>query len=946
MASLSEFYLTTLWSYKPETVKRMIEEMSCMGFDGAEFTYDSEYDWFKVTCPSSQEDAIRMSFDVVARDFEEKAFDGYEDDMLDYNDILKDRFDNEWFSQNQEADSHDGIAEPNEADIHPGALVGSPITDVWDDLDKNNEPYTVEEILQEKDQVLLEKELGVRLEPWLKGKLVRLEGPTRESIDTAFERLRGLLIFRKRLPRLVHISHVVYAENHAKEDAPGFTADIRYLANIDPKLASSTLVDHTLVEQLDETYKMIYRQGCSIRVCLWAPSRNCYVSMFGPKVDVRLRDRTILRRPPTMTFRVAERVEFVGEEAIAAANMVNEWIDRIAPAAHDEPNPVTETRPVAGEREIGGRGDLLDFANGGQASCLGTPDTTISGSLSKRPKPIDSAADPIQAPRQNLAALGIKQDITALNMPTGSRDLELPFTGDDCLVDMFAAVQTSAVGSPVEKVKWGMSPLIPSPAETPRSGSAAPDRQAPGRRGNPTQTLDREPPAPRSDFRHPQSGATERPTGSVKTTSSATGQTTKSVDAGDSVNLRRPSPMQHQHRAVATKSEDERPGQMFVTEEFVDELEGALTRHLSIGPYRRGNVTFRAEFGRIILEEIDPSGLAFNCAETASHGWTKAELLSNLNNDLRENKNILFTKVLSTYAYDIEDMINTKVDGNRLWEDKPKHVRAVYSFHCSLRSEKELSPFIIDIEDNDSGGGFTYTARTAYDAPGAVKQVPVYIHSICRHWDLRVVTSHIQTDDVDAMYGAFAKYLINSLSIQTTTKGGTEIMFAVPVNLPVEVKQVRVLTKWRRHSLDGRSALEVTEVLELATAPYSEGPYSGAAYNTYEAMRSHPWVGKTNKKNRDEGKPARWYEVAVVSLELEALCKQNTRLGVGEKAKWDAKDLGDTGVLSSLYGPALHMVRQMDHVGRLDNNHLSGAYGRLLLQSNKAVTQVPGAMPA
>lgn len=171
-------------------------------------------------------------------------------------------------------------------------------------------------------------------------------------------------------------------------------------------------------------------------------------------------------------------------------------------------------------------------------------------------------------------------------------------------------------------------------------------------------------------------------------------------------------------------------------------------------------------------------------------------------------------------------------------------------------------------------------------------------------------------------------------------------MFAVPVNFPVEVKQVRVLTKWRWHSLDGRSALEVTEVLELHTEPYSEGPYSEAAYNTYEGMRSRPWAPKTCQKNRDKGKPARWYEAAVVSLELEALCEQNTRLGVGEKANWDAKDLRDTGVLSSLYGPALHMVRQMDHVGRLDNNRLSEAYSGLLLQSNKAVTKVPGATPA
>lgn len=57
--------------------------------DQAEFTYDSEYNWFKIICPSSQEDSIRLNFGVISRDFEEKAFDEYEDDMLEYNDILK-----------------------------------------------------------------------------------------------------------------------------------------------------------------------------------------------------------------------------------------------------------------------------------------------------------------------------------------------------------------------------------------------------------------------------------------------------------------------------------------------------------------------------------------------------------------------------------------------------------------------------------------------------------------------------------------------------------------------------------------------------------------------------------------------------------------------------------------------------------------------------------------
>jgi hypothetical protein len=156
------------------------------------------------------------------------------------------------------------------------------------------------------------------------------------------------------------------------------------------------------------------------------------------------------------------------------------------------------------------------------------------------------------------------------------------------------------------------------------------------------------------------------------------------------------------------------------------------------------------------------------------------------------------------------------------------------------------------------------------------------------------------------------------------------------------VKEVRVLTKWRYTSLDKKSALEITEVQQLKMEDYAEGPYSDAAWYSYAGKRSRPWSSRHTQENRNKGEVPRWYEAAVVSLELEKLCQQNTLLKIGQKADWDAQELRASGVFADVYGPALQMVRGMDHVGRLDDNHLSQLYRGLLLQSNFPPNQVPG----
>ncbi|KAL2165421.1 hypothetical protein VTH06DRAFT_719 [Thermothelomyces fergusii] len=638
MEYMTEFYLTTLWTYKPKVVRQVIDDMVGLGFTQAEFTYDSEYSWFKVTCRTDDADEIREQFGNIAREIEGEAFEACEDDLLNDDDTLKSSFDNEWFSQDVENVSSSESEQVDEMYCRPKPQAEYRFAEVWDVLDKNDESYTIKDILDRRQAKLVEDELELKLDARLNGKLVYIAGNSRESIREACERLEVMLAARR-----------------------------------------------------DATTSSSHGKGVVIK-----------------------KDK------------------------------------------------VTQ--------------------NSGSSKSSNPHGSQSFDSILSHPLPLDS--------------------------------------------------------------KFG-------------------------------------------SYNH-----------------------------------------------------------LLSSERFIKEIETAITKLLLLGPYRRGKLAVRAELGRIILEKVDRSGLAFNNASTPSNGWTKAQLLRNLNNDFGGSQNISFTKILSTYGCDVGDMVNLQVNGTRLWEEMPSRVWITYSFHCGLRSDKGLSRFIVDIEDCGAGSNqFSSSIRPSDGVEGADKPMPVYVHAICRHWDLRITMTHTKTDELEELYGAFAENLLRSLSVVRNEQGSLEVQFAVPAEAPTDVQAVRVLTKWRFPSVDRRSALEITEVLQLATDRYSEGPYSGAAWNTYEGKRSRPWSQKITRAKRDRGEVPRWYEAAVVSLELEDLCQQNAFLRIGEKAGWDAADVRNRGILPSLYSPALQMVRQMDHVGRLDDNHLSQQYGELLLQGNAPSPPVPGAAP-
>ncbi|KAG7293289.1 hypothetical protein NEMBOFW57_003335 [Staphylotrichum longicolle] len=347
MEVLTEFYLTTVWEYKPKVVHQIIDELFGLEYDQAEFAYDDEYSWFRVICQENDANAIRQQFGLIARRIEADAFDKYEDDLLHLDDTLMTCFDNEWFSREIRDASALEVEEVEESDGNPPPQTLHPYTKVWGDLDSDdNERYTIDHIVNNIEFEELGKELQVMLSIDLARKLVSIAGHSEESISRAQEKLTNLL--RMRVNTSLWAENVLYAEDYVEPGGAEFTADVRYLVNIDPKLASSTLLDRVLVDSLEESYKTLYRAGSSIRLCSWAPDKGFRVSLLGPKVNVHPKDRTTLGNRPIVTARtVGELAAVTGEVGLAqmpqsldTTRQVETWIERLSVQPDSVPGPV------------------------------------------------------------------------------------------------------------------------------------------------------------------------------------------------------------------------------------------------------------------------------------------------------------------------------------------------------------------------------------------------------------------------------------------------------------------------------------------------------------------------------------------------------------------------------------------------------------------------------
>ncbi|KAL2126851.1 hypothetical protein VTI74DRAFT_131 [Chaetomium olivicolor] len=854
MASLTEFYLATFWEYKPKVVKRIIDELVAMGFNHARFNFDGDYSWFKVTCLDSDEDEIRKRFAILTQGIDKEAFEEHEDSILNDDDTLKPSFDNEWFSQYSENSQGGEVSVSEEPTMYSAS-------GVWADLDENDEPYKLPDIVTAAQLKKIEEDTGVQLSPNLAGNLVQIDGHSEEAIGRAKEKLSVML----------SIKHLLYAEDYIDPEDKLF-AETRYLANIDPKLVSSTLIDRTTVMNLEKAYKRIYREGVSIRLCAWDPKKRKRFSLFGPKVDPRSSNKSVWESRSEFKFKQVDSLVVAREAPVPQVkNQVETWIealpDNISPVevSASHPDPLVTDRPSSTKSpSMPACEDLIDL--------FSKPSTSYLESL----KVSEPEKEPMERPTLTL----LEAQAAGGSSVTRSHTL----APDEDLISFLDEASTN----------WD----APQPATAPKHMAGVTTKKS----ASPSVNND-----PVLDFG-----------GEISATSRMDSADDCLIDMFDAV--------------TAVKLSNDK---------FSDEIEVAMAKLLLSGPYRRGRVEVRAELGRTVLGAIPPSGLAFNNVETPSNGWEKWELIRRLKVHCGPNRNILFTRVLSTYASDVEDMINMNANGVRFWQQEPSRVWRTYSFHCALRSGESLHKFIVDITDDRSETGvFSYSIRPHDDFQLQNKPLPVYIHAVRRNWDVRIVMLHSEIDAFEACYGIFARTLLQSLSISCSETGFVELKFAIHDSSAVEVHDVRVLTKWRYPSVDNKSSLEIAGVEQFEMSPYSEGIY-GNAGDSWKGVYARPFTQKRTKKRRDKGEFPRWFEASIISLELENLCCQNAPLKVGEKTSWDVKDLKARGIFSTLYAPALQMVRVMDHIGRRDDNRLAEACTELLPRPNDPLVGAP-----
>lgn len=197
---------------------------------------------------------------------------------------------------------------------------------------------------------------------------------------------------------------------------------------------------------------------------------------------------------------------------------------------------------------------------------------------------------------------------------------------------------------------------------------------------------------------------------------------------------------------------------------FHTEIKEAMKRLLSPSPYRRGKVSVRVDFGRVILGGMDQSCLAFNNRMTSSHGWKKEGLLKHLNDYALQREKIHFTMILSTYGSDLEQMVNTKdLRGNRLWQPTPGRSWVVYSFHSVyINGDKEI-PILINCIFGDEGKSYTYEITPFNSGKDGV--TPLYVHDILRNWDLRITMTSFESKVLEQGLGSAVRRFLDTVQV-------------------------------------------------------------------------------------------------------------------------------------------------------------------------------------
>jgi len=173
------------------------------------------------------------------------------------------------------------------------------------------------------------------------------------------------------------------------------------------------------------------------------------------------------------------------------------------------------------------------------------------------------------------------------------------------------------------------------------------------------------------------------------------------------------------------------------------DLDEALRRMLATMPYTRGKLTMRADLGRILLANMAEDDIALNASGPSSRPWRRDKLTGYLNTSFSDRPHVHFTKVLTTYHFNLDAVFHFRIadrqpptnrpaTGARLWDSRTysrtsdKPAQLIYSFYFS-RGDDE---YVIDVEDKGGHDQFSYTIHTHSGLGGKDALNQTYVHNV------------------------------------------------------------------------------------------------------------------------------------------------------------------------------------------------------------------------
>lgn len=110
--------------------------------------------------------------------------------------------------------------EADESYCFPASFAKFPCTAVWDDLDKDNEAFTVQEVVTDSQLAQIANSTGVSMDRDLAGRQVYIGGNDRQSVCKALGKLKVLLSVKVRtwiklaIPPLSTLTYFPEVVNH------------------------------------------------------------------------------------------------------------------------------------------------------------------------------------------------------------------------------------------------------------------------------------------------------------------------------------------------------------------------------------------------------------------------------------------------------------------------------------------------------------------------------------------------------------------------------------------------------------------------------------------------------------------------------------------------------------------------------------------------------------